>query len=226
MFALAATMAKDARWLVCDYQPGRPSGGTVRVHRRPCGPASPDRATPETDRRRTPVHGCRPSPARLPLDPPLDPLRPRPTGPPLPLPTPTIRLQQAPQRRRPTDLDRDPGIGQAGTHPARQPAADRLHPATVCRLPRDRQTFRVGRTRRLRLLPQPFPLLLGVSALPADHRRRHARLLVPGQPEPVRHGRLARVRQWIEAVFDTLKASSAWNNRGCGGSTRRRPPSP
>ncbi|MGF6941787.1 hypothetical protein BKA18_001579 [Streptomyces auratus] len=33
MFVLAATMAKGARWLVCDDKPGRPSGGTVRVHR-------------------------------------------------------------------------------------------------------------------------------------------------------------------------------------------------
>lgn len=30
--------------------------------------------------------------------------------------------------------------------------------------------------------------------------------------EPARHGKIARVRQWIEAVFDTLKANSAWNN--------------
>jgi hypothetical protein len=47
MFVLAATMAKGARWLVCEDQPGRPSGGTVRVHRRPCGPSSLDRAPPK-----------------------------------------------------------------------------------------------------------------------------------------------------------------------------------
>ncbi len=47
MFVLVATMAKGARWSVCEDKPGRPSGGTVRVHRRPCGALSPDRATPK-----------------------------------------------------------------------------------------------------------------------------------------------------------------------------------
>jgi hypothetical protein len=28
--------------------------------------------------------------------------------------------------------------------------------------------------------------------------------------EPARFGNLARVRQWVAAVFDTLKASSTW----------------
>lgn len=30
--------------------------------------------------------------------------------------------------------------------------------------------------------------------------------------EPVRHGRPARVRQWIESVFDTLKGQLSWNS--------------
>ncbi|MGX6746529.1 transposase, partial [Streptomyces xantholiticus] len=32
--------------------------------------------------------------------------------------------------------------------------------------------------------------------------------------EPVRHGRLARVRQWIEAVFDTLKGQLSLEQHG------------
>ncbi|MFF4290731.1 IS982 family transposase, partial [Streptomyces sp. NPDC001633] len=32
--------------------------------------------------------------------------------------------------------------------------------------------------------------------------------------EPVRHGRLARVRQWIEAVFDTLKGQLSLEHHG------------
>lgn len=32
--------------------------------------------------------------------------------------------------------------------------------------------------------------------------------------EPIRHGRLARVRQWIEAVFDTLKGQLSLEQHG------------
>ncbi|MGA5560885.1 IS982 family transposase, partial [Streptomyces platensis] len=34
------------------------------------------------------------------------------------------------------------------------------------------------------------------------------------QNEPVRHGRLVRVRQWIEAVFDTLKGQLSLEHHG------------
>src|SRR5215203_3636486 len=134
MSVLAATMAKGARWLVCDYSPGCLSGGTVRVHRRPCVPSSPDRATPETLRRGTAVPGHRASPPRLPLDPALAALRPRQAAAPLPLPAPTVRLQQAVERRRTTDLPRDRDPRAAGPHLARRPTADRLHPAVLRRL--------------------------------------------------------------------------------------------
>lgn len=58
MSVLVAAVAKGARWSVCEDKPGRPCGGTVRVHRRPRGALSPDRATPETDGCRTAVLGA------------------------------------------------------------------------------------------------------------------------------------------------------------------------
>lgn len=45
MSVLVATVAKGAPWSVCEGKPGRPSGGTVRVHGRPCGPLSPPKLT-------------------------------------------------------------------------------------------------------------------------------------------------------------------------------------
>ena len=54
-----------------------------------------------------------------------------------------------------------------------------------------------GRARRLRLLRQPLPLLLGHPALPGLHRRRHADHVVSGPPQTRRtrgHGRAARPR--------------------------------
>lgn len=175
MFVLAATMAKGARWLVCDYQPGRPSGGTPCVHRRPCGPASPDRATPETDGRRTAVPRGRPGAVGLPVGPALDPLRPRPARASVSLPAPAVGLQQAAQYRRTADQSRDRGPGQADADLARRSAADRLHSAALRGLSRDRQALRAGRSRRLRLLPQPLAVLPGIPALPAHYGRLRPR---------------------------------------------------
>ncbi len=262
-------MAKGARWSVCEDKPGRPSGGTVRVHRRPCGALSPDRATPETDGRRTAVPGGRPGPARFSLGPALDPLRPRPPRPPVPLPAPAVRLQQAPQRRRPPDQPRDRGTGPAGAHLARRPAADRLHPLpcaasreTVkrselaghcgygyCRShsrffwgfrlylvttaegmpvtwclasPETRRTGGDGRATRTRPPPRPprtgDPRRQGFAGKEFEafcSERLGVHLVRPDrEDEPARHGKIARVRQWIEAVIDTLKGQLSLEQHG------------
>ena len=49
----------------------------------------------------------------------------------------------------------------------RRAAAARLDPGALRRLARDRPALGVRRPRRLRLLPQPLALLLGLSPLPA-----------------------------------------------------------
>ena len=74
-----------------------------------------------------------------------------------------------------------PQIARAITHLAhdlavvrRQPAPAGLHAGPVRPVARDRQAQRAGRQRRLRLLRQPQPLLLGLSALPAVRPGRHA----------------------------------------------------
>ena len=60
--------------------------------------------------------------------------------------------------------------GGADTELVGPAAAGRLHPGAVRGLPRDGQAVGAGRPCRLRLLQEPSPLLLGVSALCAGRR--------------------------------------------------------
>ncbi len=206
----------------------------------------------------------------FPLGPALDPLRPRPPRPPVPLPAPAVRLQQAPQRRRPPDQPRDRGTGPAGAHLARRPAADRLHPCCPARpparpsnapnwpdtagtataaatpafsgasastwspppkacpspgawaRPETRRTGGDGRATRTR--PPPRPPRTGDPRRQGLRREgvrsvllRAARvhLVRPDrEDEPARHGKIARVRRWIEAVIDTLKGQLSLEQHG------------
>jgi hypothetical protein len=54
-----------------------------------------------------------------------------------------------------------------------------LHPGGMRPLPRDRQTLRPGRLGRIRLLPQPRPLLLGPAPAPGLHPSGPAHRLRP-----------------------------------------------
>lgn len=148
------------------------------------------------------------SAAGLPLGPSLTPIRPRPTAAPVPLPAAAVGLHQAPERGRATDPLRDRGPGQAGAHLARRPAADRLHPAAVRGLPRDGQTFRAGRTRWLRLLPQPRR----TRRLPPGTEGRPLRLR---RGQPVHELALRRDRRLL--LHGTLGTASRNGGQRTGG---------
>jgi hypothetical protein len=58
--------------------------------------------------------------------------------------------------------------------PVRRPVDRRRHPHTGWHVPRNGETLRSGRARRLWLLCLPLSVLLGPQALPGLHRRWHA----------------------------------------------------
>jgi hypothetical protein len=60
--------------------------------------------------------------------------------------------------------------------------ADGRHPGPVRHLRRHREALRPVRVRRVRLRPEPFPLVLGVQAAAHPHLRRHRDQVQPGQP--------------------------------------------
>ncbi len=94
------------------------------------------------------------------------------------------------------------------------------------------------------LLRLPLPILLGLSPLPDLHFRRNADCLGAGEPEDRRtrsrpdfeafitddlgahlirpdrkdekkhFGKLGRIRQWVESVFDTLKGQLTLEEHG------------
>src|SRR4051812_24030285 len=138
---------------------------------RPC-PAStglvagtPARSQAAAERRRAAVSGGGPATVGDRQRAALDPLR---AGPPdrhVSAPARAVGLQQAAARRR---AAAQRGAHRAGPrHPVlgRSSAAAEFHAAALRGLPPDRQTLRSGRARRLRLLRQPLPLLLGLPAL-------------------------------------------------------------
>ncbi|SCF94779.1 Transposase DDE domain-containing protein [Streptomyces sp. MnatMP-M17] len=223
MCVLLATTAKGTRWFVCEDKPGRPSGGTERVHRRPCGALPPDRATPESDGRRTAVPGGRPRPAGLSLCPALDPLLARPAGTPLP----HLPQQSSCNKRLNTA---GPLISHVIEALARQVPTWhddlRLIDSTPLSCAASRETVKRSglaghfgeREVMTALLERNHHLVHSGQVILTDKGfagREFETFLTerlsvhPVRPdrkdEPVRHGRLARVRQWIETVFDTLK---------------------
>ena len=93
---------------------------------------------------------------------------------PVPLSAQAVGLQQARQTPWPTDRGMH--------HPSRanlavvlrQPAVAGHDTGPVRTVARDDPAFAAGRPRRLRLLRLAFPPFLGLSAVPAVRRRRHA----------------------------------------------------
>src|ERR1035438_7198408 len=65
-------------------------------------------------------------------------------------------------------------------------AADGRHPGPVRHLRRHRETLRPVRARRLRVLPEPFALVLGRQAADHLHMRRARHRVQPREPEAAR----------------------------------------
>ncbi|OAH09858.1 transposase DDE domain protein [Streptomyces jeddahensis] len=257
MCVLVATMAKGARWSVCEDKPGRPSGGTVRVHRRPCGALSPDRAPPPklTDAELLCLavaqvllgfpsarHWIRFAHARLGHLPQQSAYNKRlnAAGPLIShviemlarqvptwhdslrlidsTPLPCAASRETVKR---SDLAGHAGYGYCRSH-SRFFWGFRLYLVTTAEgmpvswrlanpklgerdvmaalLERDHRLIRAGQV----ILADKGFAGREIEAFVADQLGAH--LVRPDRKdEPVRHGKIARVRQWIEAVIDTLK---------------------
>ncbi|CAL9423002.1 hypothetical protein SUDANB19_01891 [Streptomyces sp. enrichment culture] len=182
MSVLVAIVGEGVRWSVCEDTPGPPSGGTVRVHPRPCGALSPDRAAPETHGRRTAVPGGRPGPARSPLGPATG------WGFRLCLVTTAEGMPVA-------WCPASPGLGE--------------REVMTALLERDHHLIRRG---QVILADKGFA---GEEFEAFVSERLGAHLVRPDRKdEPVRRGKTARVRQWIEAVIDTLNGRLSLEQHG------------
>ncbi len=134
-------------------------------------------------RRRADHAGGAASPRRVRVRDPL--VAPRPSAPlsPVPLSAPPVRLQQAAAGGVGPAQSHDPDLGDRESRMERRRLADRFDPRRVRPISAHRQAVRHRRLVRLRLLRQPFPLLLGPASAPDLHPRGAAHHLRPHQPQ-------------------------------------------
>jgi hypothetical protein len=161
-------------------RPGHPRDRTVGQDRRAAAAstaasamAANGRHRTQAQRRRTGHPGRPPSPARLHLRGPLAALCRPPPAPPVPLPAPPGWLQQAPAPGGWAVAPCHPGCRHRHQPVDRRRLAGRLHPGGVWPLAGDHQALGAGRVGPIRLLRQPFALVLGAAAAPGPRRHAH-----------------------------------------------------